>query len=252
MPAYHLKIWAAMALAFALTIPAPAVSADPLSEADGLLQSPTLDLPQARQALSLYEQTLSGSGALNAPLLTRLARACFILGDMSAKGQREGYYEKGRGYAERLLQQEPAGVVGHYWLAMNLAGLADVGGALRGRKLLPDILKELERAAAIDETYDQAGAHRVLGRIYYEAPRPPFSVGDLNKSLAHLSAAVRLAPETSTNHFYLAETLLRLGDKARARQELESTLKATRYAIQPANLREDHQEARRLLGELER
>ena len=93
---------------------------------------------------------------------------------------------------------------------MNLCGQADVGGKLLGRKLLPRILEELKRAVALDETYDQAGAHRVLGRIYYEAPGWPLSVGDLQKSLQHLKAAVRLAPATSTNHLYLAQTLLRL------------------------------------------
>ncbi len=104
---------------------------------------------------------------------------------------------------------------------------------------------------ALDEGYDQAGAHRVLGRIYYEAPGWPLSVGDMQKSLEHLKAAVRLSPATSTNHLYLAQTLLRLNEAMPARQELAQVLKSSRYAVKPQDLEEDRQEARRLLAEME-
>lgn len=222
----------------------------PLAEAEGLMTSPTLNVPQARQALTLYEESLSAAGADRPLLLARLARVCFILGDLSEELERPGYYEKGRTYAEMLLKEEPAGVAGHYWLALNLCGLADVGGALQGRELLPTILEELQRSLTIDETYDQAGAHRVLGRIYYEAPGRPFSVGDLNKSLHHLTAAVRLAQENSTNHLYLAETLIKMGNPDEARQQLEQTLSATQHAIHPGGLTDDQTTARRRLAEL--
>ena len=83
-----------------------------------------------------------------------------------------------------------------------MCGLADVGGRLQGFKLLPRIMAELKQSLALDETYDQAGAHRVLGRIYYEAPSWPISVGDSKKSLQHLTPPSawprRTAPTTST------------------------------------------------------
>ncbi len=224
--------------------------AGPLAEADAMLRSPTLDMPQARQALALYEGLLQQAPSPPAALWTRLARVCFILGDLSdAKGERQAYYDKGKAYAELLVRDQPYRVEGHYWLALNLAGLADVGGKMQGRKLLPAIMDELMRSIALDETYDHAGAHRVLGRIYYEAPRV-FSVGDLEKSFRHLQTAVRLAPGISTNHLYLAETLIRLHNDDQARQELELTLKSTRHAIQPQGLKEDRQKARKLLAKL--
>jgi len=218
--------------------------------AEKLLHSPTLDFAQARQALTSYEQLLPSDGQGPPQLLTRLAQVCFILGDLAGKNQRRQFYESGRCYAETLLQARPDAVEGHYWLAMHLCGLADVGSMVQGRRLLPRILQELHRALALDEAYDQAGAHRVLGRIYYEAPGWPFSVGDLDKSLRHLSAAVRLAPETSTNHLYLAETLRRLGKTAQARQEFEAVLISTRHAIHSPGLAEDRRQAQRHLTEL--
>ncbi|MDP3183529.1 MAG: tetratricopeptide repeat protein [Desulfobaccales bacterium] len=222
----------------------------PLAEADDLMTIPTLDVPQASRALALYEESLPNAGADRPLLLAKLARVCFILGDISKDSTRQGFYAKGRTYAEMLLKEQPAGVPGHYWLALNLCGLADVGGAFQGRELLPTILEELQRSLTIDETYDQAGAHRVLGRIYFEAPGRPLSVGDLNKSLQHLTAAVRLAPENSTNHLYLAETLLRLGNPDQARQQLEQTLKATQHAIHPGGLTDDQTTAQRRLEEM--
>lgn len=216
-----------------------------MAQADALMESPALDYQQAQQALALYEELLP-----EPPLLVRLARTCFVLGDMAPDASRAGYYEKGLTYAEKLLAQQPDGVAGHYWKALNLSGLADVN-RLRGFKLLPQIMDELKRSLALDETYDQAGAHRVLGRIYFEAPGWPMSVGDREKSLEQLTAAVRLAPDNSTNHLYLAETLLAMRSKPQAREELEKVLQARRYAISPQHLEEDHQEARGLLKKLE-
>ena len=225
-------------------------AAGTLAEADALLSSPTLTLSQAARALSLYEGALSTAVAPRALLLAHLARTCFVLGQLAPDPQGMGYYQKGQSYAETLIREEPNRVEGHYWLALNLCGQADVGGKLLGRRLLPSILEELQRAVALDETYDQAGAHRVLGRIYFEAPGWPLSVGDLQKSLQHLQAAVRLAPGNSTNHLYLAQTLYRLQDNPAAAQELAQVLKSTRYVVKPQDLEEDRQEARRLLAEI--
>ena len=210
----------AMMLLLMSTALAQAAEPDKMAQADALLQSPSLNFDQARQALALYENLLQGPPSL----LTRLSRACFILGDLAPLKQRAGYYEKGLAYAERLLTEQPSGVAGHYWKALNLCGLADVGGRFHGLRLLPRILEELKKSLALDETYDQAGAHRVLGRIYYEAPPWPISVGDRQKSLEHLTAAVRLAPNNSTNHLYLAETLLDLKKTVQAQEELEKVL----------------------------
>jgi tetratricopeptide (TPR) repeat protein len=220
-----------------------------IAEADALLQSPTLDTAQAEKALDLYTGMLSSSSAPRPLVLAQLARTCFILGDMAPKKYGEGYYRKGQMYAATLIREAPNLTQGHYWLALNLCGEADVRGYMVGRRLLPQILEELERALALSATYDQAGAHRILGRIYYEAPAWPMSVGDMQKSLKHLKAAVRLAPDNSTNHLYLAQTLYRLRYRSLAQQQLEIVLKCTQHSIKPRDLEEDRQEARRLLAE---
>jgi len=248
--AWGLKILGCIALSLLGTTAGLGAGSGPLAEADALLASPTLDMGQAGRALSLYQGALAAAGAPRAPLLAHLGHTCFVLGQLAPSQQSMGYYRQGQSYAETLIREAPHRVEGHYWLAMNLCGQADDGGKLLGRKLLPRILEELKRAVALDETYDQAGAHRVLGRIYYEAPGWPLSVGDLAKSRQHLQAAVRLAPATSTNHLYLAETLIRLKDNPAAEPELQQVLKSTRGAVKPQDLEEDRREARRWLGEI--
>ena len=215
-----------------------AAGAGTLEQADRLLVDPHVDKDKALQAFTMYESLLPPAGAQRLPVLERLARASFILGDIADKGQRRLYYEQGRQYAQTILQEYPQRVEGHYWLGMHLAGLADVN-RLQGRRLLPQILEELERSAAIDPGYDQAGAYRVLGRIYYEAPGRPLSVGDVNKSLDLLKKATTLAPANSTNHLYLAETLMKLGQQDQAKQELQKVLAASQNADGPRGLEAD-------------
>jgi tetratricopeptide (TPR) repeat protein len=220
---------------------------DTMTQADTLLASPTLDYPKAQQALALYAGLLPGSPQL----FMRLSRTCFILGDLAPAAERGRHYDQGLAYADKLLAQEPNAVAGHYWKALNLSGQADIGTRLQGFKLLPQIMDELKRVLVLDETYDAAGAHRVLGRIYFEAPAWPLSVGDKKKSLTHLTAAVRLAPNRSTNHLYLAETLLAVGQKDQARPELGKVLQDGQQALTPRDLQSDRQEARRLLKDLQ-
>lgn len=207
------------------------------------------DPEQLRQDLAYYEQKAATSPGERANCLIHLARICFILGELSPKGEKDAYFAKGKQYAETLIREQPEWTEGHYWLGLNLCGLAEEAGPKRGLRLVPEIIAAMERALEVDQVYDQAGAHRVLGRVYYECPAWPLSVGDLNKSLRHLSAAAAICPENSTNHLFLAETLLKLGKKTEARQELEKVLKATRHAVCPKELEEDRRQALKLLKE---
>jgi tetratricopeptide (TPR) repeat protein len=245
----YLKILGCLGLILLSATAGLLAAPEPMAEADALLQSPTLDTAQAEKALNLYTGMLSSKSASRPLVLAQLARTCFILGDMAPKKYSEGYYRKGKIYAETLIHEDPNQSAGHYWLAVNLCGQANAGGYMIGRRLLPQIIAELERAVCLDETYDQAGAHRILGRIYFEAPAWPMSVGDMQKSLKHLQAAVRLAPDNSTNHLYLAQTLYRLHYRSLAQQQLEIVLKCTQYAVKPQDLEEDRREARRLLAD---
>lgn len=208
---------------------------------------PGCDISQLQAELSCCEDELTLATGERTNCLTKIARLSFFLGELSLQNEKRQYFEKGQRHGEILAREQPAWAEGHYWLALNLCGLAEIGGPRQGLSLVPKIVEELEQALKVNPGYDQAGPHRVLGRIYFECPHWPISVGNINDSLEHLSSAVALAPDNSTNHLFLAETLLKLGKKEEARQELEQVLRANRHAMCPQNLQEDRQAAQRLL-----
>ncbi len=257
---YCLKIWGCLVLGLlsvAASVGAAPGSSVPaltppgaLAEADTLLKSPVLNMSQADKALSLYERVFAANTAPRPLILAQLARTCFIVGQLAPDKYSDGFFQKGRIYAEMLIHEYPNRVEGHYWLALNLCGWADAAGYMMARRLLPQIFEQLKQAVALNGSYDQAGPHRILGRIYYEAPGWPMSVGDIHKSLDHLLTAVRLAPENSTNHLFLAQTMYRLHYTSLAEQQLEQVLKCTQYAVIPQNLKDDQKQARRLLAQI--
>jgi len=232
---------------------AVATAQDRFAEADAILQNPALTVSQAQEALALYEKLLPETQVDRAALLLRLTRTCAIVGDLLEKDNsaRKPYFEKGQIYAKLLVQEEPGQPSGPYWLGLNLAGEAATKGMIGGRALIPEILQEFRRALSLDEHYDEAGPHRALGRLYYLVPGPPLGPGDLMKSLKHLTQAVLLAPENSSNHLFLAQTMMRLGRKEEARQELAKVLSAPRHALLPKDLENDQRMAAQLLKELD-
>jgi tetratricopeptide (TPR) repeat protein len=206
-------------------------------------------IPLLQEELVRYEEELTWAVEERASDLACLARLSFLLGELSSKEEKSQYFEKGQHYSEALVKEKPAWPEGHYWLALNLCGLAELGGARRGLKLIPEIVEELEKTLKENPAYDQAGPHRVLGRIYFECPAWPLSIGSIPQSYKHLSAAVAIAPENSTNHLFLAETLFKMGKTEEARKELQQVLSGTRNALCKKFLEEDRQAAQRLLEE---
>lgn len=112
------------------------------------------------------------------------------------------------------------------------------------------IRRYAEVAVAIDERYDRAAGHRLLGRLHTLAPKIPLVTGwvDRGKAISHLRRAVALAPEDLYNQVYLADALLQHqpGKAAEAREILRRVLQRK---PDPARVVEDERalsEARQL------
>jgi tetratricopeptide (TPR) repeat protein len=213
-------------------------------------QNPQAYVAQTQEDLAALQAKLRQYNGEQANTLIRLAQSCWTVGELAEADKRLSFFEEGKNYAELLIRENPGWADGYYWLALNLCGVAEVGGAGRALRILPDIVEIMEKAAAIDPTYDQAGPHRVLGRIYCEAPAWPISVGDIHKSLHHLELAVQIAPDNTTNHLYLADTLLRLEKVKEAQAELDKVLKSTKHALWPSGVEQDRKAARHFLVKL--
>ena len=207
-----------------------------------------VNLKVIRDTLASLEKGSAGKEGPSSTSLIEMARLCFILGELTGGDERLIYFNKGKSYSESLVQEQPDRVEGHYWLALNLCGIAETLGAGNALLLIPTIVDHLETARLLDETYDQGGPLRVLGRIYCRAPDWPLSEGNLSKSLKRLRTAVTIAPENSTNHLYLAKTLIELGKFEEAFVEL-NRVRTSKEAVLPCKVEEDQREASDIIQE---
>jgi tetratricopeptide (TPR) repeat protein len=142
----------------------------------------------------------------------------------------------------------------HLWGAIHWGLWGDAYGRLAAaRQGVGDkVRRNGEIALALDERYDRAAAHRLLGRLHTLAPKVPFVTGwvDRDEAVAQLRRAVALAPEDNFNQVYLADALLQHfpGKTAEAKEILRRVLQRK---PDPERVVEDERalaEARRLLA----
>jgi tetratricopeptide (TPR) repeat protein len=100
----------------------------------------------------------------------------------------------------------------YLWAAVHWGLWGDVFGRLAAaRQGVGDKVKrDSEILIALDERYEDAGGHRILGRLHTLAPKVPFVTGwvDRDKAVSELRRAVALGPDNFDNHLFLAEALL--------------------------------------------
>jgi hypothetical protein len=79
-----------------------------------------------------------------------------------------------------------------------------------------------EVVIALDEHYENAGGHRVLGRLHMQAPKIPIITGWVDHKLAilELEKATELAPNDLVGQLFLAEALLEF-DPSRRQEALD-------------------------------
>ena len=118
----------------------------------------------------------------------------------------------------------------YLWAAVHWGLWGDVFGRLAAaRQGVGDRVKTYsETLIALDERYEDAGGHRILGRLHTLAPKVPFVTGwvDRCKSVSELRRAVALGPDNLDNHVFLAEALFEYqpGKAAEAREILRRVL----------------------------
>jgi tetratricopeptide (TPR) repeat protein len=97
------------------------------------------------------------------------------------------------------------------WAAVDWGLWGDAFGRLAAaRQGVGDkVRRYAEILIALDERYEEAAGHRVLGRLHTLAPKVPFVTGwvDHGKAITELRRAVALAPENIDNQLFLAEAL---------------------------------------------
>ncbi len=242
------KFLPALFAATAMSVPADAETTDPMAagraawarRAEGH-QGPRADPGPIREAVAAFESALEAEPE-NLAARVGLIKALYYLGEHAIQGRDEKLvcFERGRRLAEDGIDQLAAGYAGDPRpnlrsgpvpprLVDHLAGTPEARGiylwgsiqwGLWGRHrgkiaaarqgVAGKIRDYATVAVALDEQYENAGGHRVLGRLHAEAPKLPFITGWIDRDLAirSLERAVALAPDDLLSELYLIEALL--------------------------------------------
>ncbi len=213
---------------------------------DALYEADTLETTQDEEKYLKHLLTLNPN---NISLFWRMARVYqWYFENEPLPRRREKWAQKTMDYGGKGVFLNPKSGPCHYYYAIGL-GLYLQLHATTAIKGLPKLIEHARLAVKYSPNFDFAGPHRLLGRVYLEAPS--HLGGDIDLALDHLKKAVEIAPD-------LAENLLALG---KAYWEDEEFDLAKKYFLQiykkndfrdfPRQLRKIKKEALEKLLELD-
>lgn len=178
-------------------------------------------LAKSDRAIAALEKARSLAPQRAFDIQWRLARACFLMTEaLSDKSQQHNYAIRGSEYARGAQSLNDKRVEPHYFLALNQAKVAE---ATSNVQLIKAMVEPAKKAARIDETYDDAGPLRYLGKVYLTAPAWPVSVGDPGKAIETLERAVKLAP-VPLNRVFLGQAYYHDEEYDAAERQLRQAL----------------------------
>ncbi|HYG64337.1 MAG TPA: hypothetical protein VEL74_17295 [Thermoanaerobaculia bacterium] len=192
----------------------------------------------AGEAVAAYERAVRAEPG-NLEAQWKLMRALHFQGEHVArtKEERQAAFDRGKSVAEKAIDLAARQAGGRAKLdalspqqaAKALAGTRDAtpvflyaaihwglwgdsfGRIAAARQGVGDKIRRYgEIVVALDERYETAGGHRLLGRLHTLAPKVPLVTGwvDRGKAVSELRRALALFPEDPYNQLFLAEALL--------------------------------------------
>jgi tetratricopeptide (TPR) repeat protein len=195
--------------------------ADLIQQGDDLFDQMS-DMETAQKALALYREAL-GKVENKYEAYWRIARMMYYIGvHTESKKEQKTIFSQGVYNATKAVDMEPEKPEGHYWHGVNNGKVGEVRGVLKSLSLVKPIKAAMNKVIELDRSFNDGGADRVLGRVYFKLPG--FAGGSSDKSLEHLLKSKEFGPEDATTRLYLAETYLKKKEVEKARAELEYIL----------------------------
>jgi Flp pilus assembly protein TadD len=179
-------------------------------------------------------------------LLWRLGRSLLRLGERRAgKAEKLAVFTRAEDVLRRAVSLAPRDAAAHYWLGLAMGRRGETRGMLRSLFLIGPLRREMQTVLELDPK--NAGAHHVLGEMWFEIPA--FAGGDKRKAVKELTLATQLEPNDSSLFTDLAEACLAVGERDQAKAALEHVL-AIKKPADPPEYDGDAQEARRMLKKI--
>ena len=120
----------------------------------------------------------------------------------------------------RAIELAPQSVLAHFWYATHTGRWGQTRGVMRSLFLLPTVKEESETVLRLDPTF--APGYALAANLYYEVPA--LLGGDLDRAERMFRKGLELAPRFTAMRVGLAKTLIRKGQLAEARKELQAVL----------------------------
>jgi len=153
------------------------------------------------------------------------AREAFEAGRLAKDSKvRRAAFSEGMVLAQARLDKNANDAEGLFWKAVNMGAEALERGKMSALPVVPKMEALLLTLDKVDPAYEQAGAARVLGRLYHQAPAV-ISVGSNKEARKFLAKAVGLAPGHPGNLAFAADFLYVHGDRSVARDYAVKSLR---------------------------
>jgi tetratricopeptide (TPR) repeat protein len=179
----------------------------------------------------------------------RIARAHYWLGSQAKDdAKKRQFFKDGIEYAKLGVSADPESTACRFWLGVMYGSYGQAVGASQSLHMVDPIKQEMQWILANDEGFDEGGAHRVLGRLFYKLPG--IMGGDNQKAKDHLRRALELGNKNTLNFLYLAEVHIDEGEKDQARALLTKLLSLPDDPDYLPESRQNKARAQELLREL--
>ncbi len=191
------------------------------------------DSTNINQAISIYKEIINNAtGSEKEEAMWKLIRAYYFKGRYTTHDSelKKGIYDLGKELGEEGIKEFPDSPGVNLFLAIVWGVWGEEYGIFAAaRKGVAGKIKDLcEKTIELDPEYDDAGGYRVLGRVYFKAPKIPLILGwpSDKKAVKILEKAYEIAPDNLTTKQFLAEALYSRDQKERA-MELMNEILAT-------------------------
>jgi tetratricopeptide (TPR) repeat protein len=215
-----------------------------IAQADELFDD-MKDMETAEKALELYRQALGVAEDKYEPYW-KISRVQYYVGAHTAeKNDKKIIFSQGVYHANKAVALQPEKPDGHYWLGVNNGKYGETKGVMKSLSLVKPIKNSMFKIIEVDRGYEDGGADRVLGRVFFKVPG--IAGGSKDKSLEHLEKSKELGPEDPLTRVYLAETYLAKDRVSDARAELDYVLNMPDDPRWVAGITEAKMDAKELL-----
>jgi len=209
---------------FVMILPFALLSQDDdqiLKQADDLFDKIS-NMETAEMALDLYRKALNLAENKYEPYW-KISRLLYYIGENTEqKKKRINIFSQAVYYAEKAVQLNPEKPDGYYWRGVNNGKLGESKGVLKSLSLVKPIKSDMNKVIELVPEYEEGGAYRVLGRVYFKLPG--FAGGSNKESLKLLQKSIEFGPNDANTRLFLGDTLLALGEIEKAKEELEFVL----------------------------